>query len=248
MIRRTLLALLLIPGIAEAVVCKTVDADGVVSYSEVPAAECPQPVKLPDYSRYAPRPIKPRTPTAAPAAAAATERFSGYDSIQIVQPEANGTVRSNEGNVAVSLSLQPALQQGHRIKLFLDGGAVQGEFDGTAIQLSGVDRGSHSLRAVVSDAGGKRMGESPSVRFTLRKASIYDPQRDRPGINPPPEPEHPIEPGPENPVEPAPEPKPQPTRPYDPSFQPGAQPQPGAAAPTHTPGKTNPAFKPAYGR
>jgi len=246
MFRYALLAVSLLPALAEAVVCKTVDADGVVSYSEVPAAECPQPVKLPDYSRYTPRQLPSSAPAGAPAVGATTERFTGYDSIQIVQPEANGTVRSNEGDVAVSLSLQPALQPGHKIKLFLDGGAVQGEFDGTAIQLSGVERGTHSLRAVVSDASGKRLGDSPSVRFTLRKASIYDPPRDRPGIDPPPEPGNPIEPGPENPVEPVPTPLPEPGQPYAPSFQSPAQPNnPGGPA---TPGATNPAFKPAYGR
>ena len=49
--------LLFFSGLNHAVVCKTVDAEGVVGYTDVPVEECANPITLPDYSRYAPRPI-----------------------------------------------------------------------------------------------------------------------------------------------------------------------------------------------
>lgn len=229
---------------AFAVICKTIDADGVVSYSEIPAAECPQAVKLPDYSRYEPREL----PSSIDASATATDLpFTGYSAINIVLPEQNGTVRNNQGQVQVNIEMEPELQPGHRIKLFLDGGAVQGEFDGPSIQLAGVNRGTHTLRAVVSDASGQRLGDSPSVRFTLRQTTIFDRERTRPpSIQPvPPIPENPIEPTPENPIEPVPENpiEPAPESPADangPNFSP-----PSGGIPA-TPGRTNPAFAPKF--
>ncbi|MGB5450982.1 MAG: hypothetical protein WBM58_08840 [Sedimenticolaceae bacterium] len=44
MTKRALVALFLLPGLAHAVICKTVDSEGVVAYAEVPAAhrsKCP---------------------------------------------------------------------------------------------------------------------------------------------------------------------------------------------------------------
>lgn len=229
---------------ALAVICKTIDADGVVSYSDVPAAECPQKVELPDYSRYTPRELPP---SISASLSDPDAPFTAYNAIDIVVPEQNGTVRNNQGQVQVRIALEPELQPGHRIKLFLDGGAVQGEFDGPSIQLAGVNRGTHTLRAVVSDANGRRLGDSPSVRFTLRQTTIFDRERtDPPSIQPvPPVPENPIEPTPENPMEPVPEnpielnPEPA-TDPNSPNFNP-----PTGGIPA-TPGRTNPAFAPNF--
>lgn len=227
--------LLMIPGMAQAVICKSVDAEGVVSYSDVPAAECRKRVKLPPNSTYQPRQL-PRTitPKNEPAPRTVPEVFSGYTKIGITQPEANGTVRSNEGNVAVVIELQPPLQNGHRIKLFLDGGAVSGDFDGTAIDLQGVNRGTHSLRAVVSDEKGRRLADSPSVRFTLRKVGLFDKARMKDKDPDKPKPENPIAPVPEQPIAPVPE-------------NPIAGPGDGQGSlPAVTPGQTNPAYKPNY--
>lgn len=234
MIRVVLCISFLLPGLARAVICKTVDADGVVGYTDVPAGECAERVKLPDYSRYEPRPI-PQTQNASALPSTedsdAADRFEGYRSIEIVQPEANGTVRSNEGIVPVAIALDPPLMEGHRIKLYIDGGAVRGEFDGTAIDLGGVERGTHSLRAVVSDAGGKRIGDSPTVRFTLRQTTLYDRERAE---------QLPVQPV--NPIQPVPQPSaPPPVRP-EPSGTSGYRPD-GVSS---TPGRTNPAFKPSY--
>ncbi len=173
MIRHALLGLLLLPGVSFAVICKTVDAGGVVSYEDVAASQCPEPVKLPPESRYTPRPIEQ------PAASASEEKtesdvFQGYRSIRIEQPAPDSSVRSNEGLVPVSIALEPALQAGHRVTLTLDGAVLSGSFDGLAIELSGVERGTHSLRAAIEDADGKRLIESQPVSFTLRKTGLYD--------------------------------------------------------------------------
>jgi hypothetical protein len=169
-----MLLLAVSPAPALAVICKTVDADGVVTYSELPAAECPQKVDLPDYSRYTPRPLPSSIRDESPQETAAEERFAGYREVAIVEPEQDGTVRDNEGKVMVSIALEPPLQDGHRVRVFIDGQPVPGTFDGTAIELRGVERGTHQLLAEVLDATGSSMARSDSVSFTLRRVGLFD--------------------------------------------------------------------------
>lgn len=239
-----LLPILLLPGAASAVFCKSINSDGIVSYADVPAAECEQEVKMPDYSRYAPRTVtsSDRRSSAAPVQAGQTV---GYKNMSITQPKPGGVARSSEGTVAVEIGLQPSLQQGHSVVLYLDGLPVPGSFDGTAIQLSNIERGTHTLRASVTDAAGRVLISSSSVPFTLRKPSLFDPARqtdegengDGEGNN--------GNGGGNGDDDPAPQP-------YDPGFQqqftPGdaADYSPGGTGISSTPGQSNPAFSPNY--
>lgn len=244
MIRPALFVLLLAPAVASAVICKTVDSDGVVGYTDVPVAECAQPLKLPEYSRYAPRPIEQAAPNNA-TASGSVQRFERYQSMNIVQPQGGATVRSNDGSVGVVIALQPELQTGHRVALYLDGSALSDTFDGLSIQLSNVNRGTHSLRARVLDPSGRALIESPAVRFTLRKLGLNDP-----GNNPPPPPPPKPKPGYPAPTTPPDYSLPNPdySAPGDPDYSPPAAPDytPKTAPITVTPGKTNPTFAPKY--
>jgi len=174
MIKRALIALFLLPGLAHAVICKTVDSEGVVAYAEVPAFECRSPLKLPEYSRYSPRTVQ--QPSAADSAAA-TDRepgFEGYESIAIVKPVPGEEILTNEGKVPLTVALEPVLQPGHRISLFLDNVLIPGSFDGLTIELTGVDPGGHKVRATVMDDGGARLIDSAAVKFMLREAEQID--------------------------------------------------------------------------
>jgi len=187
-----LTCLLLLPSIGGAVICKTIEADGTVSYADVPAAECPEQVKLPPYSTYTPRKIQQTAPAQSEASGSLVA-FEAYTSLRIVQPERNGTVRNNEGIVPIVLVSEPAFQNGHQVQLTLDGKRVPGEFAGLSVALNNVDRGTHTLQAVIVDAGGQRLIASDSVRFTLRRTGLND-RADKPeqptappapGFNPP---------------------------------------------------------------
>jgi len=174
MYKKTLILLLLLPGLAQAVICKSIDADGVVTYTKVPAATCPQPVKLSPTSSFESKAVATPAGGETEAAADAKPALDGYRSVTILQPETDGVVRSNEGKVPVAVGLEPELQPGHRIALYIDGNAVQGDFDGPAIELSGIERGTHSVHATVSDESGKVLIRSPTVSFTLRRTGLFD--------------------------------------------------------------------------
>ena len=228
MVKAIVLSALLLPGVAAAVICKTVEPDGTVSYADVPAAECNSPVKLPPYSRYAPRqPAAPREQTSS-ATGTQVSDFAGYQSARIVQPESNGTVRNNEGMVPVVMVTEPALQPGHKVEYRLDGKKIEGSFTGTSVVLNNVDRGTHTVTARIVDPTGVSLIEAPGVRFTLRRTGLND---------------RPAEPS--LPVEPAPDSSPGNGSAFTPPAAPGYRP-PAGPAPA-TPGATNPAFAPRYG-
>lgn len=188
MIKTALCLLLLTPAVASAVICKSLGEDGEIAYTDVPVGECKQEVDLPDYSRYEPRPIDQQEARPSDASGTTIE-FVRYESIAIVQPRTGGTERSNEGRVTVVIQLQPDLQPGHRVNLTLDGRPVTGSFDGVAIDLSGVDRGTHTLRASVADANGRILISTAPVTFTLRKTGLTDSNANPGPSVPPPQPE-----------------------------------------------------------
>ena len=126
---KLLCVILLLPGLAHAVICKTVGPDGVASFADVPAAECPQGSRTADYSR--PARVVEQAGSVDTGVSARQVKFAGYESIEILSPEADGAVRSNEGRVPVSVELKPVLQQSHFITAYLDGKAFRGR-DGSS--------------------------------------------------------------------------------------------------------------------
>lgn len=160
---------------ANAVICKTVSDDGVVSYTDTPMNECSSPVKLPAYSRYAPRPLSSSAKPSAGAggkAAAGGEPFTGYTDMQIETPAHNGTVRSNEGKVPVKVTLEPPLQKGHKVQFFLDGKPTGPGMASTGATLTGVNRGTHTLSVQVQDERDRVLYSAGPIRFTLRKEAL----------------------------------------------------------------------------
>lgn len=173
--------LLLSAGAAHAEVYKWIDAEGNVHYGDLPPGgeQSAEPVKLPGLSTYQSRPVPPPTPE--PQAAPAGQ---GYTRVEIVQPEADSAVRANDQKVTVAVALEPALQPGHLVQVLMDGNPVGEPLASTAVELSGVYRGGHTLQARVVDGTGKVLAESGSITFTLRKATIIQPA----APNPPPTP------------------------------------------------------------
>ena len=155
-----------------AVICKTINEQGNVSYADVPVEQCQNKVKLPELSTYEPRPLTATDTPGSDRAAAAGDDFAGYTELRIQQPAQNGTVRDNAGTVPVLVVLQPPLQEDHRLRLVLDGVPVQPAFRTPSATLTGVDRGSHSLQVEVIDGNGQTLRSAGPVSFTVHQAML----------------------------------------------------------------------------
>jgi hypothetical protein len=92
-----------------------------------------------------------------------------YTLLAIISPVADETIRDNSGSVSVSLSIEPALVEGHKIQLYLDGSAFQSPQANMSFTISNVDRGTHTLSASVIDESGKSLMQTQGVSFHLHR-------------------------------------------------------------------------------
>ena len=111
-------------------------------------------------------------------------REQGYAEIRISSPADDASIRDNAGNVKVDVKLSPELRTGDKVELKLDGQSIGGGKK-TAFTLTDMDRGSHSLQALVKNSAGKVVARSASITFTLqRRSKILQPgvQPVQPGV------------------------------------------------------------------
>lgn len=93
-----------------------------------------------------------------------------YESFEIASPSAEETLWNIESVLSVSLSLSPALQTGHQVRVYFDG--TPQIVTGTSFQLEGVYRGVHNLQAEVLDETGTMMIRTRPNRFYIQQTSV----------------------------------------------------------------------------
>jgi hypothetical protein len=100
--------------------------------------------------------------------------------VQIVSPAKEDVVRNNSGDVAIQVEIDESLLKGRAesgarsIRILLDGNKAA-EGSGPTFALSGVERGGHTLQAVLVDASGQSLSVSDPVAFTMAQASVNAP-------------------------------------------------------------------------
>lgn len=97
-----------------------------------------------------------------------------YKSIKIVSPEHDQAYRSNNGDVEIVYSISPPLQTKfkHKIKLVFDGKKLPGQWESSTISLTNLDRGTHTISAIVVDKKGKKLIQSSTTTFHLLRHSV----------------------------------------------------------------------------
>lgn len=175
-IQLLLLGSLLLTGpLAQAEMYKWVDEEGNVSYSDQPQHKDARKLdSLGDNTIPATR----VPPKAQPALPAPDEPETRYSSLQITSPEDDQAIRSNPGNITVSLTIEPALNvaQGHSISLLLDHQLVSENITTDQAMLQNIDRGTHQLSAVIKNQQGRTLKQSNSITFHLHRHSILHPK------------------------------------------------------------------------
>lgn len=159
------IAALLIATTGNAAVYKSVDGHGTTTYSDRPSPEAHR-LELPQVS------IVTFSTPPAPTRHGKTSSTSIDRGVSILVPVQDATVRSNAGTVAVELSVDPKLDPGSTLTLLLDGEPVHKDERRLALPLVNVDRGTHSLQAIVVGGSGRELARSPSVTFHLQRVAI----------------------------------------------------------------------------
>lgn len=180
-----LLAIVATPVLAAQTVWKWVDERGVTHYSDRPM---PGATKMElNVTTSSPE----STPPPAPSNTTPREREqpSGppYREFAIARPASGEHFINTGGVVEVTLQLDPYLQSGHSIALYLDGQLAADAGSELQYSLTEVPRGEHSLVAVITDQDGRRLQETAAVQFLVRQTSIANPPVG-PALRPPPRP------------------------------------------------------------
>lgn len=153
------------------------DAQGQVHYTSQPPSNVnAESLNIPTTSsRAASAPSTSPSDNTPDATRSATQ---GYSVVRVTGVTDGQAVRANDGNLSVGVHLVPALQPGHRLRLLLDGQALDAD-SGASINLSGLERGEHSLQAEVL-SGQQALQQSPVVRFNLQRTHVNAPARRAP--------------------------------------------------------------------
>src|SRR5207237_10301396 len=145
---------------------------GVLPYSPQPHPNA-QVVSVPAAQTYkgGETPVAPGGPAVPPAPA----QPPPYQGCAIAQPTDDQTF-TNADSLSVIVRTDPALRPGDQIFLMLDGQPLNGGVaTGSQFTLTPLDRGTHTLQAVVRDSAGGLMCQTPGVTYNVHQPSILSP-------------------------------------------------------------------------
>lgn len=172
--RATLLLLVVLaaPALANQVVWKWVDKDGVTHYSDRPIPGATR-VELNAGSRAEPS----ASPSSSVGSTTQSRAAAGptYRNFEIISPRNDESVVNTGGRVDIRIRFEPSLQPGHTLHLYMDGRLVEGLAENAQdYNLNDVPRGTHSLVAVINNRGTRVQQTSP-VTFHVRQESAAQP-------------------------------------------------------------------------
>lgn len=172
MYKKTLLvSLIMVICASYAQIYKWTDSQGVIHFSDNPhsGAETVKNLEVQTYS--SPEPALSNQADKR----ASLERKSEtahYKEISITQPQNEETIRNNQGALSVMATLSPALFQGNKTQLLLDGNPVGSPQTQLSFQVSGIDRGSHTLQVQVLDNQGQSIIVSDSITVFMQRPRV----------------------------------------------------------------------------
>lgn len=152
---------------------KVVDANGNITFTDKPpmnSKENSSSVELNQINISAPPPER------APKAASDTSQPAAtinYD-ITITSPPDSTTIPMGPGNFSLSASINPALENGDKLQLILNGEPYGRPQSSSNWGLTNVLRGAHDLSVQAVNDSGKVLSQSRPVRvYVLRPSKLY---------------------------------------------------------------------------
>jgi len=159
----------LLPLLFAADVYKSTAEDGTVEYSDQSQERVDSLQLAPLTTIKSPPSSKPQQPlTATPPVAPLLSQ-----SIVLQSPHNDEGVRSNNGELIIIVSVTPGgLGRQQHIELLLDGQRLSQHYRQTEIHLQGIDRGSHTLQALLVNKTGMLVSRTGAIRFHLLRHSV----------------------------------------------------------------------------
>lgn len=179
-----LLYLFLLPAHAE--IYRWVDAAGNVVYSDEPHPDA-EMVDLPASTTYTP--VEESEPDILKLSPDDGDDADAFDyALRIIAPADDESIWVNNGNVTVSMVVEPALdaERGDQVLLQIDGVETGPAQASTTFQLENLSRGTHTLSASVVTVDGSIITTSEPVTFHLHRTSVLNNSSPNPAPGPSP--------------------------------------------------------------
>jgi hypothetical protein len=166
------------------------DANGVTHYSDVPAPGAKR-MTIASGGPAAPAEASPPTAAAPPTADARPGKVAPvqYSSLEIWSPENGTSFFGADASVDIRLRSEPDLAPGDRLLTYLDGKLIEGAQDAYEHRLTNLDRGAHSVAAVIIDAQGTEKIRSEPRVFHVKQIGADNPRNVGPALKPQPAPQ-----------------------------------------------------------
>ncbi|ABM05169.1 conserved hypothetical protein [Psychromonas ingrahamii 37] len=89
----------------------------------------------------------------------------------IISPENDSPLRSNDGSINIQVKITPESKATQKLQLFLDGKALGNPQMSSTIRVENIDRGTHQIQVQLSDESGKVLARTQVVTVHLQRVS-----------------------------------------------------------------------------
>jgi len=158
---------------AEAELYKWVDKNGETIYSDEPPHDNAQPLVPPALTTTPAIKYKPKAKAETQETKPEEQQATLYTEFKITSPGHNEAIRANAGNITVKLAITPKLdvKAGHTISILVNSQTrIEGN-TGLSVGLKNIDRGTHSIQAIIKNKQKKIIKSSNSITIHLQRFS-----------------------------------------------------------------------------
>ena len=166
---------------------KWTDANGVVHFSDTPGPGATR-LKLDFSAAPSSAAVAASQPGQSEEAQSDPSAPTTYRSLTITQPESGASFFGADAVVNVAIEIDPELSPQDRVVLLVDGKPVAGGSQGSRFALSNLERGTHTVTAVIQDENGRERIRSSGVEFFIKQPTINSPAAVGPNVRPVPRP------------------------------------------------------------
>ncbi|WP_345550939.1 DUF4124 domain-containing protein [Microbulbifer aestuariivivens] len=158
------------PSSGGSVVYKTVAPDGSVVFSDTPPPDGKAerivlaPTNIQPVVQSRPMPTRKLSPRDGD-----NEKPWRLASFAIVSPENGATIPPGQRFVVMQVAIEPPPPRGHRVYAVVDGQPWLGSSTGDRLDISSLERGTHTLQAVLTDADGNVLARSQIINLYVKR-------------------------------------------------------------------------------
>ena len=162
------LALLFTPALFAGEVYRVISKDGEVTFTDSPPSNAKsESVDLPKINITA---LPPPT-TAKESNDEASEDEVAYTKARIIQPSNNATIPPGQLEIVVQIALEPSLQTGHLVQIYVDGRKQGLPSASSTFTLTSLNRGEHSIHAEIIGTGKQRKAKTQTITVHVKQHS-----------------------------------------------------------------------------